>query len=67
MFIKKVREEHVQIINLINTSGAQSVINRATLTIGLGFGVIGCGVEWQVIGSTDRQSPTTPPLISASI
>ncbi len=26
-FINKVREEHVQIINLINTRGAQSVIN----------------------------------------
>ncbi len=26
-FINKVQEEHVQIINLINTRGAQSVIN----------------------------------------
>ncbi len=27
MFINNVREEHVQIINLINTRRAQSVIN----------------------------------------
>ncbi len=47
MFFNKVQEEHVQIINLINTKGAQSVINPVNKVRGVYIHSILTSVPWQ--------------------
>ncbi len=57
MFINNVREEHVQIINLINTRRAQSVINPINQIRGVYIDSRLTSVQWQF----SRITP--PPLL----
>ncbi len=56
-FINKVQEEHVQIINLINTRGEQSVINQVNNVRGVNIHSRLTSVPWQFF------SISPPPLL----